>query len=279
MQSKWFFTEALSIHANIFSEKVHDMKFLAVIILVLASVSVSFSQLPEQVDRADKPKGAIQSINYLRTFIIWKRQHVTQEALKFGFDIYDHDGNVTQSSTFGNIEERTTYSRTDGLIKRETRYYDNAGNPVADRLVKFEPPWFRLSKGDLCTDYSTRTDKDDIGKVETKTDICKDGSVRGTTTYERGQNGLIYRSFTKDAKGRTVEFRYRYDSNNIETGSTYIVNDLERPPFSINVESVDIQLDGKGNWVRCITTAEYSTHPHEPTYLYVEEQVIKYYDN
>jgi hypothetical protein len=254
------------------------MKFLLTIIVLLAA-TVSLSAQTRLSDAGDKrPLGNIRSVTYQRTYLIYKRKHVDPVAQKLSTYSYDRAGNMTQVSTFGNAERRVVFEHSRGEVRTRIFFFDLAGSPIFTQGYDFSPPWDEVERNDLCTEFSTRVEKDVVGKVEFETDTCIDGTVRSTVRTELGEHNYVYREFFKDAKNRTKDTLYEYDANGVETRYTYTINNLRTSEYWMDVRYADTKFDSNKNWIRSIATAVSSSAPNEPAYQYIQEQLITYYE-
>ena len=194
-----------------------------------------------------------------------------------GADYFDVDGELVQSSIFGNGEKRTIFKRIKGRVETEVLYFDSFGKSVDDKLFIFVARTDEPTENGLCPNYSERREVDSAGHIERDVETCADGMRRSTTTREFGKTGKLFRVLREDIKLRTWEDVYSYDTLGNITDYNFVVNDLKRPKYWHLINYVDFKFDKNKNLIRAVATSSNSTRPGQMIYQFVEEFIITYY--
>lgn len=252
-------------------------KFFWLAVLLTGFTTSCFGQDTYALIPTEKPTGKVKSITSKRTYFVYKGERVTPYTEIVGTDNYSEDGNLIQTSVFGNGEERTTYTWTGNTFTASVQYFDLKGTPAPELSNHFTQNANDISETGLCADYTTRKEKDASANVERVFEICKDKSLRRSTVYEMTPDNHVFRMVVEDAKGRTWERKNNYGVNFSILGFRFTVNDLSQPKYWQEVTFSNQQQDDKKNIISRTCTMTSSRYPGQVRFEYLDEDKIIYY--
>ncbi len=252
--------------------------FLPILLVILGLAQFCSAQESKNLAENEKLEGKIKSIVFQRTYLIYKGQKTTAEPQLLGKDLFDGQGRLIQTSTYGNGEERTSFNWIGNTYTASVGYFDINGNPTPGLKSSFVAQTDVETENDLCPDFIVKKEKDPSLNTEREYEICSDKSIRRTTTSELSSDNHVLRELVEDSNGRSRETTYNYGVNFVLNGFRYTVNNLKKPRYWQEVTYEGTQFDGKKNWIRCVSSSTNSAHPNETWYQYIEERKITYYD-
>lgn len=253
-------------------------KFFWLGFLLVGSAINCLSQDSRTLITTDKLSGKVKSITEQRTYFVVRGNKVSPFTVIIATDYYSEEGNLIQSSVFGNVEERRTYIWTGDTFTTSVQYFDANGIPALELSKQFTPLANDIPESGLCSEYSVRKEKDVSANIDRIFEICKDKSIRRSTVYEMSRNNKFLRKFVEDARGRTIEVKNNFGVNFVLLGFRFTVNDLIQPQYWQEVTYSNEQRDDKKNIIRRTCTSTHSRYPGQVRFEYLEEYKILYYD-
>lgn len=248
---------------------------VVLIIVMLGTTATAIAQeaaiLPARLNLAGNPK----YIEFERVYSVANGRYIGERRDRILTQTYDVRRRVLEEVVYGVGYSRTVYSYDANTIRAEILYFDAGGR----RTETFKPNVDVVNEAGLCSEYTVREEKDPLAKINRQYEMCVDGSRRAMTVDELDTAGEIVRSVRTDAKSRSWESNYQYDSSGNLTQFRYTVSPVTEKPYTHTVNFSDYKFDIKGNWIRMTATSFFSKRPGELIYQYNEVRQIAYHDD
>ena len=216
-------------------------------------------------------KGRVQTVKSESTsFSVVDGKMVEGKRKPAREDIYDSNGYITKSETYGMSRQTIIYGFVDGerTLKFKSTQQGDGPPPAAP------PPNPNAKKADPRFDIKHRVKRDSNGNVIEMLLIDNDGSEG---------NRIVWKY---DEKGNSIE-RWLYTSDGkLNSRSTSSFNDkgyedkavAEDPNSSKTYISYSYEYDSQGNWIKRVESVLTATNDKQ-SYVpkYVQYRTIKYY--
>ena len=229
-------------------------------------------------NEGEKLNGKVKSVTYQRVYFIWKGKQINGVTKVLWTSTFNLDGRLIQTSTFGNGEEKLTFTWAGDTFSTRVEYFDQTGKPAPKLSESFVSPTDDFGETGLCPEFQTQTETDTFTKIRRDKEICSDGSWRRTITSEKSSDNHILRESSEDNKGRTTEWINDFGVNFALKGSKGIINDRKSSIRTWDVTYTVPERDSKGNEIRKMTTSV-SSRFAGILYQYFEDTKITYFDD